>query len=203
MTGKPQPSVGCLLMAAGNATRFAANKLLSPFGGKLLIEWALEAIPAPLFRQVTVVTQYPQVEQLARRAGFAVVRNSCPERGVSHTILLGVEAMERCDGILFMVADQPMLRRTSVERVVRAWQAQPDQIVSAAHGQRRGNPCAFPRRFFAELMHLQGDRGGSAVIRAHPDALQLVELPELELADCDTPAALAALSAAYPPEKGV
>lgn len=203
MPDKMRPGIGCLLMAAGNASRFAANKLLSPFHGKLLIEWALEAIPAPLFHRVTVVTQYPQVEQLARQAGFAVIRNTCPEKGVSHTIHLGVGAMEDCDGILFLVADQPMLRRASVERVAAAWQAQPDRIVSAACGLRRGNPCVFPRRFFEELMCLQGDRGGSTVIRAHPDALQLVELPEQELADCDTQAALAALEAYHMPEKGV
>ena len=51
----------------------------------------------------------------------------------------------------------------------------------------------FPERFFAELCALTGDVGGSAVVRAHPEALALFEVAGEELADVDTPAALNAL----------
>ena len=54
----------------------------------------------------------------------------------------------------------------------------------------RGNPCLFPARFFPELMALEGDRGGSGVIRRHPEALLLLETAERELQDIDTPQAL-------------
>ena len=41
--------IGCLLMAAGNASRFQSNKLLAEFRGKPLVLWALERIdPARL-----------------------------------------------------------------------------------------------------------------------------------------------------------
>ena len=62
--------------------------------------------------------------------------------------------------------------------------------MSAAHGSHRGNPCLFPARFFPELCALEGDRGGSSVIRRHEDALLLVEADEHELFDCDTKQAL-------------
>ena len=42
-------------------------------------------------------------------------------------------------------------------------------------------------------MALEGDRGGSAVIRRHEDALTLFEISPDELRDVDTPMALAAL----------
>ena len=61
------------------------------------------------------------------------------------------------------------------------------------HGGVRGNPCIFPARFFPELMALEGDHGGSAVIRRHEDALTLFEVSPDELRDVDTPMALAAL----------
>ena len=63
-------------------------------------------------------------------------------------------------------------------------------IVGAAHNGHRGNPCLFPARFFPELCALEGDRGGSSVIRRHEDALRLVEAAEPELFDCDTKQAL-------------
>ncbi len=57
----------------------------------------------------------------------------------------------------------------------------------------RGNPCIFPARFFPELLELQGDHGGNTVIRRHEEELLLVEAPEAELTDVDTPEALRAL----------
>ena len=66
----------------------------------------------------------------------------------------------------------------------------PGCIVGAAHNGHRGNPCLFPARFFPELCALEGDRGGSSVIRRHEDALRLAEAAEPELSDCDTKQAL-------------
>ena len=181
---------GCLVMAAGNASRFGGNKLAARFDGVTLIERTLRAIDSTLFSAVTVVTQYDAIEQLAAERGFAVIRNTQPELGVSHTIRLGTEAMSDCDGILYLVSDQPLLRANTVRRLADAWRAEPACIISAAHGGHRGNPCLFPARFFPELCALEGDRGGSSVIRRHEDVLRLVETDEHELFDCDTKQAL-------------
>ena len=50
----------------------------------------------------------------------------------------------------------------------------------------RSNPCLFPAAYFPELAALEGDRGGKRVIRAHPEAVLTVPLPEKELFDTDT-----------------
>ena len=181
---------GCLIMAAGNASRFRANKLAAEFDGKALFRRAMEAVPAALFERVVVVTQYSEIMTAAAEFGFDVIRNSHPDYGISHTIRLGTQALADCGGILYMVADQPLLVADSVARVVRAWQAQPEYIAGAAHRGKRGNPNLFPRDFFPELLALTEDHGGSAVIRAHPERfLPVVVAPE-ELADVDTPQSL-------------
>ena len=181
---------GCLVMAAGNASRFGENKLTARFDGQSLFSLALAAIPAGLFARVTVVSQYLALLVEAARAVFDTILNDRPEDGISRTIRLGTQAMADCDGILYMVADQPLLRAGTVRRVAEAWQEHPECIAAAAHNGNRGNPCLFPARFFPELCALEGDRGGSSVIRRHEDALRLVEAAEPELFDCDTKQAL-------------
>lgn len=182
--------IGCLIMAAGNASRFGENKLTASFAGKSLFSLALAAIPADAFARVTVVSQYPALLQETEQAGFHAIRNDRPDDGISRTIRLGTEAMADCAGILYMVADQPLLRQETVLRIVQDWRQHPGCIVGAAHNGHRGNPCLFPARFFPELCALEGDRGGSSVIRRHEDALRLVEAAEPELSDCDTKQAL-------------
>ena len=181
---------GCLIMAAGNASRFRANKLAARFDGKPLIRRALEAVPAELFARVVVVTQYPQVEELAAEFGFEAIRNPHPDYGISYTIRLGTQALSDCGGILYMVSDQPRRASDSVAKVVQAWLAHPDRIVGAAHNGKRGNPNLFPQEFFPELLELTEDHGGNTVIRAHPERFLPVEVAQEELTDVDTPQAL-------------
>jgi len=187
--------IGCLVMAAGNGRRFGRNKLEAVVDGKTLLRRALEAVPAEELDRVTVVTQYDEAAALAEEFGFAVVRNDCPEQGLSLTVRLGTEAMADCDAIMYQVADQPLLQRESVAREVRFFRQHPDCIVGMGHGGVRGNPCIFPRTFFRELTELTGDTGGSSVIRRHEDRLLLFEVPAAELHDVDTVEALAAVSA--------
>jgi len=188
-----EKTIGCVVMAAGNARRFGENKLMAALDGRTLIERALDAVPASLFSDVVVVTQFDGIAALAEGRGFRCVRNERPEDGLSRTVRLGVEALRHCDGILFMVSDQPLLSRGAVVRVAERWREQPERIVGLGHEGKRGNPCLFPREFFPELRKLEGDQGGSAVIRAHPEKLLLVETDREELTDVDTKTALDAL----------
>lgn len=186
--------VGCLLMAAGNAERFGENKLLcAAIDGRSLIEHALDAIPRECFARTLVVTQYPEITALAKERGFETLENRHPERGQSETIRLGTRALSDCDAICFMVSDQPLLRRETLAREVDFFSSHREHIVALGHNGVRGNPCLFPARFFPELLALEGDVGGSAVIKKHPDNLMLFEAPEEEMRDVDTKEALAAL----------
>lgn len=103
----------------------------------------------------------------------------------------GLAALADCDAVLFQVADQPLLRRESVGGSSRCGGSIPEKIAAVSGGGRRGNPCLFPARFFPELLALTGDCGGSRVIRQHEDELMLLEIDARELADVDTPQALA------------
>ena len=189
--GKP----GCVVLAAGSARRFGGNKLTAAVAGVTLIRRALSAVPAERFSQVAVVTQYPEIWELAKEFSFTPVWNDVPEAGVSRSIALGLAALGNCPGALFLVADQPLLRRESVDALVTLWLEKPDGIAALGHGGVRGNPCLFPARLFPELRALQGDRGGAAVIRRHEDLLTLLEVDPRELQDADTPEALAAIRA--------
>ena len=85
------PSLGCLIMAAGSGRRFGGNKLAADLDGKTLIRRALEAVPAAQFTAVTVVSQYEDIEALAGQFGFAAIHNDRPDLGLSSG-----SALRRC-----------------------------------------------------------------------------------------------------------
>ena len=211
--------IGCVLMAAGRASRFGADKLLAEFDGRSLLQRALDAIPEALRGGTAAVTRPGSAGVLAEAAGLLRVENPHPELGVSHTIRLGIRALiglepedgpagtaadetgsgaaEDYNGILFLVADQPLLRQETVAALAEAFRAAPDRIVVPTAGGQQGNPCIFPRDLFPALLALTGDRGGKQVIRAHPDRVLPVEVPPEELWDVDSPEALTALRGAW------
>ena len=164
--------IGCLIMAAGNASRFGENKLTASFAGKSLFSLALAAIPADTFARVTVVSQYPALLQEAEQAGFHAIRNDRPDDGISRTIRLGTEAMADCAGILYMVADQPLLRQETVLRIVQDWRqhraassARPTTAIAATPAcSRRGfsRSCARSRATAAAPPSSAGTKTPSA-----------------------------------------
>lgn len=178
--------IGCVVMAAGMGTRFGGNKLLREWRGKSLIRRALEAVPSEQLSGVVVVTQYPPIAALAAEFRFTPIENHHPECGQSHSLRLGLDALRSCDALLFQVADQPLLRRESVAALIDLYRQHPDCIAALGHAGQRGNPCIFPARLFPELLQIEGDRGGSVVIRQHERELLLWEVPACELVDVDT-----------------
>ena len=182
--------LGCVVMAAGNARRFGENKLAAQLRGRSLILRTLETVPPEVFENVVVVTQYPEIMRLAGEFRFSAVYTEHPDDGISHTIELGLTALRDCDGVCFLVSDQPLLRRESVAALARCWKESPDKLAALGHGGVRGNPCIFPARFYQELLELREDHGGSTVIRRHEAELRLLEVPEEELADVDTAEAM-------------
>ena len=185
--------IGLILMASGFASRFGANKLLAEVDGAPLIRRAMAAYPPKLFHRAAVVSQYPEILSLAESLGYTAVPNPDAAEGISASIRLGLAAIADTDAALFAVSDQPWLTAESVQKVLAALEAAPGRIPALSWRGRKGNPCLFPREFYGELAALTGDRGGGAVIRAHPDRLLLVEAAsERELLDVDAPSDLPA-----------
>lgn len=192
-------NVGCVLLAAGAGKRFGGEKLLYEIGGSSLIARALALYAAlPFSARVCVVRGGAErISALALLAGFHPEENPIAERGVGTSVAAGtLAALERrpdLDGILYAVGDQPNLTRASVARLLEAFTREPEKIVSLSFGGERGNPAVFPRALFAELAALEGDVGGGAVIRRHPERLLLVaantavELNDLDVRPPDIP----------------
>lgn len=186
--------LGVVLLAAGRSTRFGANKLLADFHGRPMICCALEAAKALNASRTIVITGCGKIAQLADAQGFGVVVNDAQQMGQSHSIHLGVQAMREMEAVLLMVCDQPYLTGASLERLAQRYACSPQGIACLRDSTHSGNPAVFSRRYFAELLALEGDRGAKGVLRAHEDDLLVVQTvrPD-ELADADTPETLEAM----------
>lgn len=185
-------NIACVLLAAGASKRFGANKLMYELEGVSLLERALILHGGLPYHERLLVTRrdYAEAAALGRRYGFTTLFNDEPERGMGSSAAVAAAALLEggADGAIFCVADQPYLKRESVERLLADFAARPDRIAACAHGGLRGNPCVFPRALIPELAALTGELGGGAVIARHMDKLILTEIADAsELRDLDVP----------------
>lgn len=185
-----------LYLAAGASRRFGADKLLTPYQGRLLFAHGLATAAAVCQARsdadLTVVTNTPAIAAMARQLGAAVVPSPRSDQGQSYSIRAGLDALGPLaaeDFLLFLVADQPRLHPETLARFLDlakpgVWGA------TAACGDRVGNPGLFSAALVPDLYRLEGDRGGRKVLNTAPEKLLRVPcLPE-ELQDIDTPADL-------------
>lgn len=175
--------ISLVILAAGNSTRFQANKLLYPYHGKALIEHVFQHIPKDCFDQVVVVTQYQQIEVLAKAYGFLIVYNTSLEKGISYSLQLGLKASLSSSGCMFLAGDQPWLTSESIEVLCKHFDG--THILCASSQGVMKNPILFPSMYYEELLSLKGDIGGKQVVLRHKDACMLWEINEKELIDVD------------------
>ena len=212
---KKSLTVGCVIMASGLSRRFGANKLLADFCGQPMLCRAFAATATPGIAARIVVTRSEEVQALCRTQGVPVLLHSLPGR--NDTVRLGLSALleqlPELSGCMFLPGDQPLLRRETVEVMTKRfcreqpapaeWQKETEREIFRLGFRVRndpspltGSPVLFEKGLFQELLTLPQGMGGSVLLRKYPAHVHTVYIADRnELADADTPEALAQLEA--------
>ena len=191
-------NVVAIILAAGRSTRMGGpNKLLAELGGKPLVRLVTEQALASKAERVIVVTghQADQVEKALRGLKVTFVRNPDFADGLATSVKSGISATpDTADAAVICLGDMPLIDAHLVDRLIEAFA--PDRgnlIVVPVSDNRRGNPVLWSRRFFNELMALDGDIGARHLIARHAEAVAEVPVEgNSAFLDIDTPQALAA-----------
>lgn len=164
-------SIDLVIMASGYGKRFGGNKLLAEYNGKKLYQCAVDTALQSGADSIILVTQYKEICEDIRKKGLPIhcVWNDHPENGISESIKIGLKNCLASEGCGFMVCDQPELKADTLMKMLKSFRDNPDAILVASDGARRGNPVFFPRKFYEELLELTGDVGGRQIILKHPE----------------------------------
>jgi molybdenum cofactor cytidylyltransferase len=197
----PARNVAALVLAAGRSSRMGGpNKLLAEIGGRPLVRIVVEAALASRARPVIVVTGHQRERVETALAGLPIefVHNPKFADGLGGSLRAGIAALPaQADGVIVCLGDMPQVEAGMIDRLIGA--LDPDKgaliAVPTIEGQR-GNPVVWSRRFFPDLMAVEGDIGARYLIGRYSEAV--VEVPltgTAALTDIDTPEALQAVKA--------
>ncbi|MEJ1969973.1 MAG: molybdopterin-binding/glycosyltransferase family 2 protein [Rhizomicrobium sp.] len=192
-----RPRIGAIVLAAGLSSRMGSNKLLVPVNGKPLVRHVVEAALGSGAEAVVVVTgrDGAGVRQAVAPSSPLFVDNPDFSKGLSTSLKCGLKHLPAdCDGAIVLLGDMPGVTSVLLDKLIAAFDPEEDRAVCVAtrHG-RRGNPVLWARRFFPEILALDGDVGARHLIGQYGDLVCEVEADDDgPLTDIDTPDALRA-----------
>jgi molybdenum cofactor cytidylyltransferase len=197
----PGRRIAAIILAAGRSIRMGGpNKLLAEIGGKPLVRIAAEQALASRADPVIVVTghQREQVEAAVAGLDLRIVHNPDFAQGLGTSLRAGVEAVPaEADGAIVCLADMPQVNAALIDRVIAAFDPEKGAlvVVPTVDG-KRGNPVLWSRRFFPDLMTVEGDMGARHLIASYAEAVTEVPVTgEAAFFDVDAPETLGALRA--------
>ena len=144
---------------------------------------------------VIVVTGHEREKVEAALKGLPVrfVHNADYAEGLGTSLKAGIAAVpEEADAAVVCLGDMPQVDAALINRLIAAFDPERGALVVVPSiDGRRGNPVVWSRRFFHDLMAIQGDVGARHLIGNYAEAV--VEVPvagEAALTDVDTPESL-------------
>jgi len=176
-------------MAAGNSTRYGkTNKLLEKIDDISLIDTTIKNLNFDSFTKIIMVVSSDEIIKIAKKNNIEYIVNDNPKAGIGRTIRLGLNKIDNnLSGYMFLVCDQPMLKKQSILNLIDFWKENSSSICCLAHNNKRGNPVIFPNSTLNELKNLNDDESGKKVILNNIDLLKEYHIQnELELFDIDT-----------------
>ncbi|KQX86172.1 MULTISPECIES: nucleotidyltransferase family protein [Streptomyces] len=189
---QPVPVIAGVLLAAGGGRRLGGRpKALLEHRDRPLVEHAVRALRNGGCGPVHVVLGAAAGEVRARAdlSGCVTTVNPWWEEGMGSSLRAGLGELvgSDVDAALVLLVDQPGIGAEAVARVRSAYRTR-SSLAAAAYGGKRGHPVLFGADRWADIAAgATGDRGAREYLRAHHDAITLVECSDVAQAfDIDT-----------------
>ena len=185
-------SIYCIVLAAGESSRFGSAKQLATVDGVPMVRRAVETADAAFPGRNLLVLGANWRDVLSASAplpGF-VVRNEAFADGIGTSIASGIQRLpEDASAAVVLLADQPLVNAYHLISLAERWNEDHQKIVVTDYTDQMGPPVLFPAEFFAELSALTGDRGARDLIEANTERVIAVRCPAAGI-DIDEPADL-------------
>jgi molybdenum cofactor cytidylyltransferase len=186
-------AVSCVLLAAGSSSRMGVDKLTLDYHGKTIIEHSLNNILSAGIEDIVIVTRPNSgLVKLLKDGKIRIIENKQYKSGLASSLITGLKEIDgRAQGVIFALADQPLVTPDIYRKLTGAYQKSLKLVVGPSYKGQRGNPTLFDRRTWSSIMDLSGDEGGRRIIeKLSPAEISLIET-DLDgvLFDVDTPEA--------------
>ena len=184
-------NISATILAAGSSQRMGDNKLLLPFQDDTLINVVCKTIIDSYLKPVFVVTGFENKKVLESlpKSIDKIVYNEDWSRGMATSINKAISSLpNNIDGNMIVLGDMPLITVKTINKLHQVFlNNNGNKIIYADYLGKQANPVIFPRKFFDEILHLNGDKGCKKIIYKNRKSSIGVPIDSSEVIfDCDT-----------------
>lgn len=185
--------VAALVLAAGLSRRAGeANKLLArDAAGRTMVENVVTAVRHSTVCATYVVLGHEAEQISAVLTGQDVHLVTAPDyaTGLAASLRAGIAALpDDVTAAIICLGDMPLVTASVLDALIVAHKDGGGRPIAVpVHDGRRGNPVLWDRRFFADLVALEGDEGARSLLSRYGSDVVTVEVADdAVLVDFDT-----------------
>ena len=185
--------IAVIVLAAGESSRMQQVKQLLPYKNTTLLEHVLlTAINTDSSRVICVLGAHHE-EILKRKIipnQVQIKINRVWSSGIGSSIVCGIqqvlEITENIDAVVITLADQPFVTSQFLNEIIDLGRINADRIIATAYSKTIGVPALFPKKYFEDLLLLNGKEGAKALLKSLQNQVITIK-PGFRNLDIDTP----------------
>ena len=180
------------ILAAGASKRMGdLNKLLLQIDNKPIIYSVCKTVLGSKLDQIILVTGYEnsKIEKTVPKGIDNIVYNKNWRKGMMSSIYAGLSNLDDdVDGNMIILGDMPLITVHTINLLIDEFKiSNGNRIVYPIYEARQANPVIFPKKYFAEILDSEGDKGCKKVLKKYPgDAVSVHINSDEVIVDCDT-----------------
>lgn len=166
---------GIIILAAGSSSRLGQPKQLLAYKNTTLLKHTIAAVSNIANAIIIVVTGANKdlIEKELNADKINISYNQNWESGMSSSINKGLSDLlllyPDCQSCIFSVCDQPYITSLIFENLITEYQKTAKGIIPSSYSETLGTPVLFDKKYFNELLALNGQEGAKKIINRFPD----------------------------------
>ncbi len=180
-------NVEIVILAAGKGSRFGGIKQLAIFENKTLLAGVLETALSINMPVNIVLGAHGSViiNEIEIPKTVNVILNKNWTEGLSSSIKIAVDLLKNSKAILFLLADQVLIKQVHIKQLLDLHFQNPNKIIASQYHQILGVPMVVPTLYFNDLLQIEGDTGAKQLLQKNVHNVISIILPQAAF-DIDT-----------------
>jgi len=151
-------NLSAVILAAGSGSRIGLPKLKLQVDNKFFVNVIIEKLISADIKNVSVVIREDYYEWcLENVPGALFILNNEPEKGMFHSVKLGIMNSVKSGGILIFPVDYPFVEKNTIEKLNAAFIEYPECIIKPVFENKSGHPLIIPKIHFDAIINSKLD----------------------------------------------
>ncbi len=179
-----------IILAAGASSRMQQPKQLLPYHEESLLTHTIKEAHKSLMPVIVVLgATADSIKAKIKNIEEEIVINEEWESGMASSIKAGLQKaiadFKEIQNCIFSVCDQPYISSDLLQDLVDEKKKTGKKIVACSYADTLGIPCLFDKKYFEELLKLEGDHGAKSILQKYRNDVASVDFEKGKI-DVDT-----------------